>query len=68
MTATNIYNRYYWLYLRQFTMWERNENYDFMQDRIKRYTIRILHHDNKCNPLLIKSAAARAARNFINGI
>lgn len=68
MTAINVYNRYYWLYLKQFTMWLNNEDYSQIQERIKRYTIRILHHNNKFNPLLIKAAAQSSARNFINSI
>lgn len=68
MTAINIFNRYYWLYLKQFEMSLNNENYDEIQKRIKRFTILVLHHENKFNPLLIKSAARTQAMNFINGI
>ena len=67
MTATNIYNRYYWMYCALHKYWNTAKHSE-IQNRIKTYTAKILQHNNNINinPLLIKHAAAKDARNFID--
>lgn len=69
MTATNIYNRYYWMYCALHKYWlTNNSRCAEMQNRIKTYTVKILQYNNNINinPILIKRAAAKDARNFID--